>query len=86
MVEIHTSDGPAQPGEGVFHQQKPIGSITSAAYGHRTDKNLAMAYIDPQFVDEGTEINILLFGQSVRASVCTLGVFDPKNTIPRAQD
>ena len=84
LLEIHESNGPAHSGEGVFKKQKPIGSITSAAYGHRTGKNLAMAYIDPKFADEGTEVELMLFGKTVRASVSALCLFDPNNTIPRA--
>lgn len=83
VLEIHSKTGPAQPGEGVFVDGAPIGSITSAALGYRTGKNLAMAYIDLAFAETGTEVEVLVIGETMRARVCPLCLFDPENTLPR---
>ncbi|MEM6985351.1 MAG: FAD-dependent oxidoreductase [Pseudomonadota bacterium] len=48
LLQVHSETAPAHPGEGVFDKGVPIGSITSAAWGYRTGKNLAMAYVDPR--------------------------------------
>ncbi len=83
LLEIRTTQGPVQPGEGVFRDGRPVGSVTSATWGYRTGKNLAMAYIDPKFATEGTELEMLLLGNSVMATVCTPCIYDPENKIPR---
>lgn len=83
MLELDSRQAPAQPGEGVFHDGKPVGSITSAAWGYRTQKNLAMAYVDPQHCAEGSVLEVLLIGQPTRAMVCQPCLFDPGNALPR---
>ena len=83
MLEIQSDKGPAQPGEGVFVAGASIGVITSAAWGYRTGTNLAMAYVDPSCAEPGTEVEVLLIGDTTRATVRSLCVFDPENTLPR---
>lgn len=83
VLDIKSTKGPAHSGEGVFKDKTAIGSITSASWGHRTGKNLAMAYIDPRYAKEGTHVEILLFGEVTTATVCANCIFDPENTLPR---
>ena len=83
VLELHSTEAPAQPGEGVFVNGKPIGSITSAAWGYRVNKNLAMAYIEPEHAGTGSVVEILLFGKTVQATVQQLCLFDPQNHLPR---
>ncbi len=83
VLEIDSTDAPAQAGEGVFVGTEPVGVITSAAWGHRVGKNLAMAYVDPAHAEEQAELTVWLLGQPVGAIVCPLCVFDPDNTVPR---
>ena len=83
LLELDSNHAPAQSGEGVFLNGKPVGSITSSAWGYRTQKNLAMAYVDPQHAVEGSVLEVLLIGQPTRATVCKLCLFDPKNTLPQ---
>ena len=83
LLDIHSDRAPAQPGEGVFADGTAIGSITSAAWGHRTGKNLAMAYVDPGCAKPGTEVEVLLLGAPIRATVCPLCLYDPDNALPR---
>ena len=85
LLEIQTDVAPAQPGEGVFYHDQAIGAVTSAAWGYRTGKNLAMAYIDPAFAREGTEVRVLLLGKAYWAVVCAPCLFDPDNNVPRGQ-
>ncbi len=83
VLELHSNTGPAQPGEGVFVNGRSVGSVTSAAWGYRTGKNLAMAYIDPKHAKVGTELEVLPIGETARATVLPLCLFDPENTLPR---
>ena len=83
VLSIDSTEAPAQPGEGVFFEGNPVGSITSAAWGYRIGKNLAMAYVDPAHGNEGTMLDVLLIGKSTRATVMAPCPFDPGNTIPK---
>lgn len=83
ILAIDSTTAPAQPGEGVFRDGAPVGAVTSAAWGYRTGKNLAMAYVDPALAAEGTVLEVLQQGRPVPATVCPLYLFDPENAIPR---
>jgi dimethylglycine dehydrogenase len=83
LLEIDSNTAPTQPGEGVFHANKPVGSITSAAWGFRTGKNLAMAYVAPEYSAENTELEVRLLGDTVTATVCESCLYDTDNRIPR---
>ena len=83
LLALDSTIAPAQPGEGVFHGDIAVGSITSAAWGYRTGKNLAMAYIAPEYAIENTDLNVLLLGDRVRATVCGSCVYDAGNLIPK---
>jgi len=83
LIEVETTEAPAQPGEAVFLDGQVIGSITSASWGYRIGKNLAMAYVDPEFSQSGTHLSLLLLGDRVNATVCEPCLFDPKNRTPR---
>jgi dimethylglycine dehydrogenase len=83
ILDLDSTHAPAQPGEGVFLDDEPVGSITSAAWGYRTQKNLAMAYVDPQHATEGSVLEVLLIGQPTPAIVCKSCLFDPGNGLPR---
>ena len=83
LIEVHSSEAPVQPGEAVFSSEEVIGSITSASWGYRAGKNLAMAYVDPAFSRSGTQVSFLLLGDRVNATVCESCLFDPQNRIPR---
>ncbi|MEO9459673.1 MAG: FAD-dependent oxidoreductase [Lentilitoribacter sp.] len=86
IIEIDSKIAPAQPNEGVFTNGRPIGSITSAAWGYRTGKNLAMAYISPEYAIPGTDMEVLLLGETVSAKVVDLCLYDPASKIPRGVD
>lgn len=83
LLAVDSSSAPAQPGEGVFHGDIAVGSITSAGWGYRTGKNLAMAYIAPEYAAQNSQLQLFLLGESVTATVCEPCLYDPRNLIPR---
>ena len=70
--------------ESVWYDGQPIGSITSAGYGHTVNKPLAFAYINPAYAASGTELEVLILGEYCPAVVRDQAVFDPENERPRA--
>jgi dimethylglycine dehydrogenase len=83
LIELDSSTAPAHAGEAVFDNGTPIGTITSAAWGYRVQKNLAMAYIDPAKAQVGTKLGVLLVGQKIEATVVDACLYDQDNEIPR---
>ncbi len=53
---------PAHPGDSVMAGERVIGTVTSAAWGHRTGENLAMAFVMPEHAQEGTALTLDLLG------------------------
>ncbi|KJK44470.1 sarcosine dehydrogenase [Lentzea aerocolonigenes] len=60
--------------EPVFHQGKPVGYVTSAAYGYTTGLNIAYAWL-PAGVGE---VEIEYFGERVKARPAQEPLFDPE--------
>ena len=85
LISLDSTTAPAQPGEGVFCHGDPVGSITSAAWGYRVGKNLAMAYISPQYAAEGTALEVRILGEVVSAQVERDCLYDIHNGVPRGK-
>ena len=54
-----------------------MGSVTSADWGHRTGKNIAYAFVQPE-ITEGLYVEII--GQRYAARVLDEPVFDPDHS------
>ena len=51
---------PAHPGDSVMAGDRVVGTVTSAAWGHRTGENLAMGFVEPGLAAEGTRLELAL--------------------------
>ncbi len=71
-------------GEGVLKDGRQIGAVSSIAFGHRTQKLLAFAYIEPEHAAPGTALEVVVMGQPRAAKVLDQPVYDPENLLPRA--
>jgi dimethylglycine dehydrogenase len=83
-VAVDASDTDARGGEPVLAGGRSIGVTTSGAYGHRVQKSLAFACVDPAYAAPGSVFNILLQGEERRASVLPAAAFDADNARMRA--
>ena len=77
-LEIQTKTAPAHPGASLMHDEQVVGTITSGGYGHRVGKNLAYAFVDPSFADDGNEMLLDLCGALIPASVIPQSPYDPE--------
>ncbi len=48
---------------------REIGYVTSGSYSPYIKKNIAMAYVPPEFGNIGTEVKVEIRGQGVKAKV-----------------
>ncbi|MEZ5774457.1 MAG: FAD-dependent oxidoreductase [Hyphomicrobiaceae bacterium] len=62
----------------VLHGEQPVGIVTSAAYGHRTGKSLALAFLKPEAAG-AREFEMLILGERHRAVELVHPPYDPDN-------
>lgn len=74
-----TGDGTVDPfyAHPVMHRDRPVGIVTSGAYGHRTGRALALAYLREPGLRTGLSVQIL--GRDRPAHVLPRAPFDPDN-------
>jgi len=66
--------------EPVHADGKPVGYVTSAAYGYTIDKGIAYAWLPTEVAAVGTEVEIGYFDRRIPAIVTAEPLFDPKMT------
>ena len=62
---------------GLWQGERSVGVVTSAAFGHRTGKSLALAYLRDKTARANLEVDVL--GQRVPATILDRPPFDPDN-------
>ncbi|WP_342078230.1 FAD-dependent oxidoreductase [Yoonia sp. SS1-5] len=75
---IVDSDAAAVPaGASMMAGDTVIGTVTSGAWGHRINKNLALGFVQTRYAQTGTQVDIDLLGQRVQAQICDICQYDP---------
>jgi dimethylglycine dehydrogenase len=77
-LKIDATHAPAHSGASLMHDNKVVGTVTSADWGHRLGMNLAYAFIDPQFASPGSMVQLDMYGDLVAAEVIAPSPYDPK--------
>lgn len=80
---IDSVEAPAQPGDSIVENGRVIGTITSAAWGHRIGKNLAMGFVDPPFAEIGRRLEVEVIGEAVPAQVIEPCPYDAPHALVR---
>ncbi|MGB7287797.1 MAG: glycine cleavage T C-terminal barrel domain-containing protein, partial [Salaquimonas sp.] len=75
---------PAHGGDSIVSDGKVIGTITSAGWGYRTGKNIAMGFVNPAYSEIGTVMAVEVIGEPVRAEVVPECLYDPENKLVKA--
>ncbi|MDH6492114.1 FAD-dependent oxidoreductase [Streptomyces sp. SAI-127] len=63
--------------EPVYDGQRPVGHVTSAAFGHTIGKGIAYAWLPAELAEAGRALHIGYFDQRVEAVVAEEPLFDP---------
>ncbi len=79
-LQINCDHAPAHSGGSILYRGDVVGSISSAAWGHRINKNLAMGFVDPQCAQIGLQLQVEVIGEPVEAFVVDGCQFDPEGT------
>src|SRR5208283_3706687 len=84
-LELHdVTDADARGSEPVTKSGTTVGRTTSGGYGWRTGKSLALAMVRPDFSAPGTEVDVRVLGENLRAVVIADSPYDPRNMALRA--
>jgi dimethylglycine dehydrogenase len=78
VIEIEALDADASGYEPLWYNGQKIGFITSGGYGHYLEKSLAMALIDQQVSQPGTNLDTYIVGEKRTATVIESSPYDPK--------
>ncbi len=84
VMEVDADDADVVGYESVMLDGKPVGYVTSGAYGHFTGRSLAAGYVQAALAQDGAEFRIDILGRDCRAVVRTAPLHDPAGTRLRA--
>ena len=75
-LEIDADDADASGYEPVWNGAGRVGFVTSGGYGHTIRKSLAMALVDSDYANEGTELKVHVVGVERAARVIPPSPYD----------
>jgi dimethylglycine dehydrogenase len=76
-LDVDSPEADASGYEPVWHGGRRVGFITSGAYGHCVSKSLAMALVEPDQAQPGTELSVHVVGVERAARVIAPSPYDP---------
>ncbi|MGR3513401.1 MAG: GcvT family protein [Paracoccaceae bacterium] len=82
-LEVDSEDADASGYEPVWQGDQLVGFVTSGDYGHHTGKSLAMAMVDVDATEPGTDLSVHVVGQARAARVIAPSPYDPSGTAMR---
>jgi dimethylglycine dehydrogenase len=83
-LDIAAADADATGYEPIWQRGKRVGFVTSGAYGHCVGKSLALALVDRDCAEVGTELSVHVVGVERPARVIEPSPYDPKGEAMRA--
>jgi dimethylglycine dehydrogenase len=78
---LDATHAPAQGGDSILAEGRVVGTVTSAAWAHRTSKNIAMGFVDPRWAATGSLLHVEVIGSPVRAIVGPETLYDVENAL-----
>ena len=86
LLDVDATDTDASTDEGIWIGERQVGVVTSGAYGHHVGKSLALAYVDREIVEEGSELTVRVVGEARTARILPEPPYDPKGSKLRGRD
>ena len=84
MEVLDATNADARGSEPILKGGRLVGRVTSGGDGWRLGKSLALAMVEPDLGETGTELDIPILGKPHRAVVLEESPFDPENVRLRA--
>lgn len=79
-LQIECDHAPSHGGASVIAGSQVVGTVTSAGWGYRTAKNLALAFVNPDVAEIGTRLEVDVLGVPVAAQVISPCPYDPQSS------
>ena len=64
--------------EPILDGDRVLGYVTSANYGHSIGLGIAYGYLPTDYAEVGTSVDILYFGERLKATVAWEPLYDPE--------
>ncbi len=82
-LDIDALDADASGYEPIWKDGDRVGFVTSGAYGHTVGKSLAMALVNRDLAEPGTELTVHVVGVERKATVIAPSPYDPQGKAMR---
>ncbi len=82
--KVSATDADAIGDEPIWHDGKPVGWVTSGAYGHRVGASLALGYVPAELAAATSGFEIEIIGERRAAQPLKEPPFDPSGSLMRA--
>jgi dimethylglycine dehydrogenase len=76
-MTIETNDIDVSNDEAILHNGECVGYVTSGGYAHTVKQSMAMGYLPPTLIAEGTQVDIEINGDMYPATVIGKPLYDP---------
>ncbi|MEO1398546.1 MAG: glycine cleavage T C-terminal barrel domain-containing protein, partial [Pseudomonadota bacterium] len=83
-LSLHSREAPAHPGDSILANGKVVGTVTSADWGHRLGKNIAMGFIAPEHAEGVDELIVETAIGAIPAERDMLGPYDPDASLVKS--
>ncbi|MEM6371191.1 MAG: FAD-dependent oxidoreductase [Pseudomonadota bacterium] len=82
-LDIVADDADASGYEPIWKDGEKVGFVTSGGFGHTTEKSLAMALVNTEHCNEGTDLTVHIVGIERAAKVIAASPYDPNGKAMR---
>jgi dimethylglycine dehydrogenase len=76
-MTIETDDIDVSNDEAILHNGECVGYVTSGGYAHTVKQSMAMGYLPPALIADGTQVGIEINGEMYPATVIGAPLYDP---------
>jgi dimethylglycine dehydrogenase len=83
-LQVETVDADAWMNEGVYHDGRLVGRVTSGATSHLLGHCISMAYVEAGVAQPGTTVEVQVLERRIPATIINDSPYDPQNKRPRA--
>jgi glycine cleavage system aminomethyltransferase T len=81
IIECEPLKGPNTTFWKILKDNKQVGKVTSAVYSPRLEKNIALAMINIEYSEIGTELDVKIGDKNFRSNIVEKPFYDPKKKI-----
>jgi dimethylglycine dehydrogenase len=83
-LEVDAPNADATGYEPVWVGERRVGFVTSGGYGHSIGRSLAMAYLDPDVVEDRPAVEVHIVGERCPARILIEPAVDPTGSRMRS--